>query len=181
MKKQIGILAVLLLVMAALSFGAWALTEKQIDRNEEASIEAARSAVLPGSASFTEEEFESSDGVNENIEGVWKSDKGYAIETKAYGYHDDVCLMVGVDMEGKVVGLQVLELNETPGLGRQAKNDRDFLSQFLGTAGTAALDDNVDALSGATVTTKAFIKAVNAASAYVTGADISSGATEWEG
>ena len=40
---------------------------------------------------------------------------------------------------------------------------------------------NVDALTGATVTSKAVVKAVNSASAFVTGADVSSSATEWGG
>ena len=47
--------------------------------------------------------------------------------------------------------------------------------------GELAVGDNVDALTGATVTSKAVVKAVNSASAFVTGADVSSSATEWGG
>ena len=47
--------------------------------------------------------------------------------------------------------------------------------------GEKAVGDNVDALTGATVTSKAVVKAVNSASAFVTGADVSSSATEWGG
>lgn len=178
MKKQGTILVALTIVMAALSFGAWAVSKDVIIENRQAALTAAMEAVLPGQTDFVAEEFEDDDGI---IQGVWKAGDRYAIETVAYGYHDNVRLMVGVAADGKVVGLQVLELHETPGLGQQAKTDRIFLSQFLNTSADAALDENVDALSGATVTTKAFIKAVNAAAGYVTGADVSSGATEWGG
>ena len=56
-----------------------------------------------------------------------------------------------------------------------------FLIQFIGTSGEAAVGENIDALTGATVTSKAVARAVNSAAAFVTGADVSSGATEWEG
>ena len=50
-----------------------------------------------------------------------------------------------------------------------------------GTTGEAAVGEGIDALTGATVTSKAVTRAVNSAAAFVTGADVSSGATEWEG
>ena len=57
----------------------------------------------------------------------------------------------------------------------------NFLAQFLLTGGDAEVGSNVDALTGATVSSKAVTKAVNSAVAYVTGADTSSSATEWGG
>jgi len=59
--------------------------------------------------------------------------------------------------------------------------DIDFLVQFVGTSGEAEVGGGVDAITGATVTSKAVVKAVNSASAFVTGADVSSSATEWGG
>lgn len=178
MKKQIGIVTILAVLMVALSAGVWAASRGRIIENRQAALTAAMEAVLPGATDFVAEEFDDPDGY---IEGVWKSSKGYAIETLAYGYHDNVRLMVGVSETGQIIGLQTLEIHETPGLGQEARFDRDFLSQFLLTSGDAALSENVDGLSGATVTTKAYLKAVNAAAGYVTGADVSSGATQWGG
>ena len=83
--------------------------------------------------------------------------------------------------EGTVTGLVVRDLSETYGLGANALTDTAFLEQFLGTAGDAEIGNNVDALTGATVSSKAVARAVNAAVAYVTGADTSSSATEWGG
>ena len=75
--------------------------------------------------------------------------------------------------------LVVRQMEETFGLGGRAASDTGFLAQFLGTAGDAAVGENVDALTGATVTSKAITKGINSAAAFVTGADVSSGATEW--
>ena len=57
----------------------------------------------------------------------------------------------------------------------------EFLAQFLNTTGEAAVGESVDALTGATVTSKAVTRSINSAVAYVTGADTSSAATSWGG
>jgi electron transport complex protein RnfG len=72
-------------------------------------------------------------------------------------------------------------MSETFGLGGKALNDWQFLAQYLQTSGDAAVGENVDAITGATVTSKAVTRCVNAAVGYVTGADTSSGATSWGG
>lgn len=84
-------------------------------------------------------------------------------------------------LTGAVVGAVVREMEETFGLGAEALSDAGFLSQLIWSRGELAVGDNVDALTGATVTSKAVVKAVNSASAFVTGADVSSSATEWGG
>ena len=89
--------------------------------------------------------------------------------------------MVGVSNEGTVTGVVVKDLQETRGLGAEALTNVPFLAQFLWTGGDAEIGTNVDALAGATVSSKAVTKAVNAAVGYVTGADTSSAATEWGG
>lgn len=86
-------------------------------------------------------------------------------------------MLVGVSHGGLVTGLVVRDLRETPGLGAMALTDPDFLSQFLNTDGTAALGEDIDALTGATVTSRAVARGVSSAVGYVTGADTASGAT----
>ena len=90
-------------------------------------------------------------------------------------------MLIGVSKDGKVTGLVVREMSETAGLCLNALNDTDFLAQFLNTSGDAEVGTNVDAITGATVTSKAITRCVNSAVAYVTGADIDSGATSWGG
>ena len=109
-------------------------------------------------------------------------------------------MLIGVSNEGKVVGLRVLSMSETLGLGANALNDHEFLAQFLNTSGDVAIQTGgedafsgatgssggdtetyVDGITGATVTSKAIARCVNSAVAYVTGADVESGATSWGG
>ena len=139
--------------------------------------------ILPGSESFTLEPYAGDDA---NIRSVHKAENGFVIETVTRGYADDIRMLVGVSKEGRVTGLVVADAHETLGLGSRILTDHVFLSQFLnGTGATGEAETGeetqVDAISGATVSSKAVIRCVNSAIAYVTGADVSSGATSWGG
>jgi len=154
--------------------------------------------LLPGSESFTLEPY---NGEDANILSVHKAENGFVIETATYGYAGNITMLIGVNNDGKVTGLVVQEMHETFGLGAQGLTDHVFLAQFLNNSGsfavaapgadafsgatgaeTASGDEvTVDALTGATVTSKAIVRCVNSAVAYVTGADASSGATSWGG
>ena len=72
-------------------------------------------------------------------------------------------------------------VEETFGLGRNALTDIDFLVQFVGTSGEAEVGGGVDAITGVTGTSRAVARVVSSACAYVTGADVSTSATEWGG
>lgn len=132
--------------------------------------------LLPGSESFQQEEYTGDDS---NVRAVYKAQNGYVVLTATQGYVDQIAVLVGVSNEGKVTGLQVRSSKETAGLGGQALTDWEFLRQFLNTDGSAAVGETVDALAGATVTSKAIARCVNSAVGFVTGADTSSGATSW--
>jgi electron transport complex protein RnfG len=135
--------------------------------------------LLPGSKDFILEPYSGDDA---NIHSVHKAeDYGYVIETVTAGYAGNITMLIGVSNEGTVTGLVVRDMSETFGLGANALNDHEFLAQFLNTSGEAAVGTNVDAISGATVTSKAIARCVNSAVAYVTGADADSGATSWGG
>ena len=132
--------------------------------------------ILPGSTAFAQEEYTGEDA---NIQAVYKGENGYVILTATQGYVDTIQVLVGVSNDGKVTGLQVRSSRETAGLGGAALTDWQFLAQFLNTDGSAAVGETVDALTGATVTSKAITRCVNSAVGFVTGADTSSGATAW--
>lgn len=161
---------------AVILLGASAALRSTAEANAQADQAALMALLLPGSSSFTEEEYAGEDA---NIQAVYKADNGYVVQTCTAGYVDDVVLLVGVDNDGKVTGLTVQDFSETYGLGAEARSDWEFLAQFLGTSGGAAVGEDIDAITGATVTSKAVAKAVNSAAAFVTGADVSSSATEW--
>lgn len=146
--------------------------------NAERELHAMLRTLLPGSETFTEEAYAGEDA---NVRTAYRGETGFVVHTAAPGYAGEIAMLVGVSNAGQVTGLVVRDLRETPGLGGKALTDREFLSRFLNTDGTAAVGENVDALTGATVTSKAVARCVNSAVGYVTGADTASGATGWGG
>ncbi len=162
----------------------------------EAELTAKMQTILPGATTFTPEEYTGEDA---NIRSVYKGETGYVIQTVTYGYAGNITMLIGVSNEGAVTGLQVRDMQETYGLGGEALTDWQFLAQFLNTTGNVAIGTNadafsgateesdgeadtyVDAITGATVTSKAIARSVNSAVGFVTGADASSEATSWGG
>ncbi len=191
MKKLI----LVLVLCAVILFGTSFALNDFAGRNAQKEHLWLMQTLLPGSESFTVEPYAGEDA---NIRSVHTAENGFVIETVPRGYADDIQMLVGVTKEGHVTGLVVLEAHETLGLGSRILTDHVFLSQFLngngsfaaatadafsGATGEAETGDEtqVDAISGATVSSKAVIRCVNSAIAYVTGADASSGATSWGG
>ena len=179
MKNKIVAPVLAIVIAMVVLFGGKTILSGKAEANVEIARNKMMSALLPGSTSFAPEEFDVEQ--NSAIKSVYKAETGYVIESTAYGYNGDITLMVGVSNEGKVTGLVVENMQETRGLGADALTNVPFLAQFLLTGGDAEVGSNIDALTGATVSSKAVTKAVNSAVAYVTGADTSSSATEWGG
>ncbi len=96
------------------------------------------------------------------------SEIGHVVVNVAKGYGGDISVMTGVDASGKVTGVNILSHAETAGLGANATTD-SFRSQFVGlingitVSKDKAGDNSIDALTGATVTSRAVVNAVNAA------------------
>lgn len=95
---------------------------------------------------------------------------GYVVTVvSSEGYGGDIQFSMGIQKDGTVNGLSILAIGETAGLGMKA-NTPEFLGQFAGknvetfvyTKNGAASDQEIDALSGATVTTNAMTNGVNA-------------------
>ena len=183
------------LVLIAASFGLNGIAAQNAQKDHIQLMQ----TLLPDSKEFALEPYSGEDA---NIRSVHKAENGFVIETVTYGYAGEITMFVGVNNDGKVTGLVVRDLSETFGLGKEALTDHVFLKQFLNSSGsfevvTAAPDAfsgatgevaevegdtvGVDALTGATVTSKAIVRAVNSAVAYVTGADAASAATTWGG
>ena len=165
-----------LLVAAAVLLAGYNLLLPVRQRVWQQELNEKMRVLLPGSESFQQEEYTGDDS---NVRTVYKAQNGYVVLTATQGYVDQIAVLVGVSNEGKVTGLQVRSSKETAGLGGQALTDWEFLRQFLNTDGSAAVGETVDALAGATVTSKAIARCVNSAVGFVTGADTSSGATSW--
>ena len=167
-----------LVLAAVLLLGIYNLTLELRCANQQAELQAKMETLLPGSTTFEEETYT---GEDVNIVCVYKGQNGYVIGTATDGYAGPIHMLIGVSDEGYVTGLQVRRMEETFGLGAEALTNWEFLAQFLRTEGDAAVGENIDALTGATVTSKAITRMVNSAVAFVTGADVDSGATSWGG
>lgn len=167
-----------IIITAALLLGVGLGLAKVAEVKQENEFTQIMLAMMPGSTSFQWEEYE---GEDEAVMAVYKGETGYVIQTVTYGYAGNITMLVGVSNAGKVTGLKILDMSETHGLGAKAVSDVTFLAQYLGTSGEAEVGTNIDALTGATVSSKAITKGVNAAVAYVTGADTTSSATTWGG
>ncbi|MBQ8923449.1 MAG: FMN-binding protein, partial [Lachnospiraceae bacterium] len=98
---------------------------------------------------------------------------GYVVVvTTNQGYNGEITIVVGLEADATITGISFLTLDESPGLGMEADKDK-FKSQFTGknvgidgfnyTKTGAVADNEIDALSGATITTSAVVNAVNAA------------------
>lgn len=101
---------------------------------------------------------------------------GYDINVKTkQGYKDEISLVFGYSLDGTIKGIQIMTINETAGLGMNAIKS-EFLDQFLNknvdkftvTKTGASADDQIDAISGATITSKAVTNAVNAGISFIT-------------
>ena len=86
------------------------------------------------------------------------------------GFNGTVTMMVGVDNDGKVTGISIISHTETAGLGATADANTDagraFRDQFIGMSGTVSVTKDggeVDALTGATITSRAVCTGVSAA------------------
>ena len=164
----IALAAALLLMVNTLL----ANTQENLRRRE---LQRTMQTLLPGSGAFTQEDTAG----HELVRAAYRAHNGCVVEAVAAGYAGDIVVLVGVTDSGEVSGVMLRDMQETYGLGFRALRDESFLAQFLGTAGDAAVGDNIRPLSGATVTSKAIARAVNAASAYVSGGDVYTEATEW--
>jgi len=96
--------------------------------------------------------------------------KGVALEASSpRGYKGDVGLMVAIDAKtGKLIGIDVTTHSETPGLGAKAKTDPRFAAQFKGLPAAGPIrvtrdGGSINAISGATITSRAVTEAVTEA------------------
>ena len=121
------------------------------------------------------------------IQDAKGNDLGAAVESSTLGFGGTLKVLVGFDLEGRILGYTLLEHTETPGLGAKAdkwfqKGQKgDIIGKDPQEPLTVSKDGGqVDAITASTITSRAFLKAVNQAyNAYkITPADGETGATE---
>ena len=124
-----------------------------------------------------------------NVKDAQGKDLGAAVQSVTMGFGGDLKVLVGFDSEGSILGYTLLEHAETPGLGAKADQwfQKDQKGDIIGKSPAEPLTvskdgGQVDAITASTITSRAFLKAVNNAyNAYkVTPTDGETGATTKE-
>ena len=157
-------------VVAAALAAVNSVTEPVIAQLKADKVQAAIEEVLPGGGEAVA--FADDTGW---ITNVYKSEIGYAVEvTPTTGFNGAITMMVGIDTEGKILGISVVSQTETAGLGAvcAAKTEagQNFRGGFVGLSDSVKVNKDggeVEAITGATITSRAICDGVNAALACV--------------
>lgn len=186
-----GFVLFLITLFSGAALGAVYTTTKPA--REAATLRAQQEAyqkVMPDGAEFVEDDSISVEAANETIEaaGITGTEMkevliakdssgsvvGYVMNVSNYeGYSGELNFTVGILADGTITGYETLTNNETAGLGQKAKESafsdqfkNKKVDQFTVTKSGATSDDQIDAISGATITSNAMTKGINACLAY---------------
>ena len=158
------LLAICAIVAAALA-GVYSVAGPVIAQRNEEKIQQAVEKVLPGGGVLLEN-FPDDSGL---VQAVYASETGYAIQVAPSGFGGTIVMMVGV-IDNKVHAIDIISHTETPSLGSVAAADsakgQAFRDQFSGLYRVLRLKKEggqIDALTSATITSKAVVTGVNAA------------------
>ena len=161
------ILFVIAGVVALALAGVNSITAPAIEKLNAEKTQLAIEAVLPGGYDEQLSDFDNQGGL---VSKVYKGANGYALEVLPSGFDNTITMMVGVGFDGKVLGISVVSHTETAGLGAVAaaktSAGESFRGQFVGTSDTVAVTKDggtLDAITGATITSRAICVGVNAA------------------
>ena len=172
LRLALTLLAITAVVAAALA-AVNSVTAPVIAQLNEQKTQQAIELVLPGGGAEIEAPAEAA-GVA--LGKVYQGENGYAVEVLPSGFDNTITMMVGVDTEGNVLGISVVKHTETAGLGAVAaaatSAGEAFRAQFVGQSGSVAVSKDggqIDAITGATITSRAVCAGVNAALACVAG------------
>lgn len=156
--KSVIVITVICLVVAALLALTNSITAPMIAEANEAAEKEALFEVIPDAKDFTKLETED---LPETVSAIYRETEGagYAamLSIKGYDSSNPMSVAVGILPDGTLSSITVISCTgETSGIGTKVSG-ADFLSQFTGQNGTL---EGVDAISGATVSSSAFIDAV---------------------
>ena len=140
------------------------LTENKIDALTRRKAESAMQEVLPA------QRYDVIDYQMDGVSEAYRADNGgYVVRVTTNGFGGAIDMMVGVGLDGKVCGVSIISHSETASLGANCVRE-DFRSQYIGADGELKVNKDggtIDALTGATVTSRAVTAGVNLALAYV--------------
>lgn len=158
-------------VVAGLLAGVNLLTKDTITQNEVAAEQEALREVMPEAASF--EALDAETAALYGVDAVYTAAgadgaaQGYCVKVSENGYGGVIQAVAGVDAAGRVTGVSIISHSETPGLGANIEKE-SFRKQYTGQGAVdvvkaGAQEGEVNAVSGATISSKALTAGVNKA------------------
>lgn len=188
MLKDAAILFIITVITGALLGVVYQITKAPIAAQEEASKAAACNVVFADAAEFDQLDTFDADSAYSCISSMYPDESidnalvakdssgetlGYVLTvTTSEGYGGDIQFMMGITNDGTLNGISILSISETAGLGMQAPDvlvpqfsDKKVTS-FAYTKTGSTSDSEIDAISGATITTNAVVNGVNAGLYY---------------
>lgn len=177
-KNMVLSLVIIAMVAAGALAGVYILTEKNIALQEAQKQQAAILAVLPEGCTIAEpEQLEKVTIYKAFIDDQWVAT---AVETSEVGFDGPQVIMVGLDAEGKVLDYVVLKQTETPGLGAHIdhwfkhadKPAQNIIGRQAGALAVSKDGGEVDAITAATISSRAFLKAINKAYAAIAAQEV---------
>ncbi len=153
--QPIAVLVIICLVITALLAVTNHFTAPVIETGAAERAEAARREIIPDAGSFEEL---STEGMPESIKGVYRADNGSGVifMMTVTGYGGDMDLICGIDNDGRIISVKTLDHSETKGMGSKT-TEEPFRSQFVGKDSSL---EGVDGVSGATISSRAYLGAV---------------------
>ncbi|MBQ9234611.1 MAG: RnfABCDGE type electron transport complex subunit D [Lachnospiraceae bacterium] len=189
--KAICAIMLITVIMGAILGAVYSITKDPISKAEEKAKQEAYKEVFPEAVEIVTDETIDYKQINEIIKSFGYTHDtideisfatdgagnviGYiVVVTNDNGYGGDIQMVVGMKTDTTITGLAFLTLDESPGLGMEADKPK-FKDQFIGKheksyeySKTGAVKENqIDAISGATITTSAVTDGVNAAVAII--------------
>lgn len=164
--KMVIVLTVITAIASLILAGVYAGTKEQIAEAYRQDFLKGLKVVLPGFTNAPDTEFKEMKGKKIYIGRKDGEVFGYAARAVSpKGYSGDIAVLVGVDTEGKILGIQILKHAETPGLGNKIEF-KEWRDTFVGLDkddNIAVKKDNgiIDEFSGATISPRAVCEAVN--------------------
>lgn len=161
--KPIVVLVVICIVVTGALAATNEVTAPIIEEATRLAEEKARTELLPEADGFEE-----ITGVDvDNVSAVYRStnDVGVVITSSAKGYGGDVVVMTAINPDGTIKQIKVTEQKETKGIGSRVADTPSYWENYVGldTSDALVLNQDVDAVTSATVSSTALINAVNAA------------------
>ena len=151
----IAVLGIICLVIAALLALTNSATQPVISEAAQKRAEAARSEIIPEADGF---ELLEAENLPDTVKEVYSTtnDKGYIFMLTTMGYGGEMDLILGMNNDGTIIDVKTLKHSETKGMGSKTAEE-PFRSQFPGKDERL---EGVDAITGATISSKAYLGAV---------------------